>query len=162
MTEYKSRSLSMLLAGILLGSMVHAQDSSNSSGGDATGGGGKVAYSLGQVVYNTNTESSGSISQGVQHSYEIFTVGVKETALNILLTAFPNPTTQNLTLQITDYNNEKLSYLLFDMQGKLLNSEQLTTQQTQINIVSLPSATYFINILNHKNNQIQSFKIIKN
>jgi hypothetical protein len=98
----------------------------------------------------------------VQQSNVISTVGIKETALNISLTAFPNPTTENLTLQISDYNNEKLSYQLFDMQGKQLSNGQIVAQQTQININSLPTATYFINVVNQENKQAQSLKIIKN
>lgn len=64
----------------------------------------------------------------MQQSNVISTVGIKETALNISLTAFPNPTTENLTLQISDYNNEKLSYQLFDMQGKQLSNGQIVAQ----------------------------------
>ena len=82
--------------------------------------------------------------------------------MNISLTAFPNPTTENLTLQISDFNNEKLEYQLYDMQGKMLNSGQVTAQQTLINTSSLSPATYFINVVNQKNKQVQSFKIIKN
>lgn len=140
---------------------VQAQTSVNASGGNATGSGGSVAYSIGQVVYTTNTDASGSVSQGVQQAYEIFTVGIKETKLNISLSVFPNPTADNLTLQISDYNNEKLSYQLLDMQGKLLNNGQVTTQQTQINTANLPAATYLINVLNQENKKIQTFKIIK-
>ena len=141
---------------------MQAQESANSSGGSATGSGGTVAYSVGQVVYTTNTGSTGSLAQGVQHAYEIITVGIKETALNILLTAFPNPTKENLTLQISNYNNEKLSYQLFDMQGKQLSNGQIRAQQTQINMNSLPTATYFINVVNQENKKVQSFKITKN
>jgi hypothetical protein len=141
---------------------LHAQESANASGGDATGSGGTVAYSVGQVVYTTNTDTSGTVSHGVQQAYEIFTIGINETELNISLSVFPNPTADNLTLQISDYSNEKLSYQLYDMQGKLLNNGQVTAQQTQINTASLPSATYFINVVNQENKQVQSFKIIKN
>ena len=152
-------SVAFLLLG--LGGL-HAQESVNATGGDATGSGGTVAYSIGQVVYTTNTDASGTVSQGVQQAYEIFTVGIKETELNILLTVFPNPTSDNLTLQISDYNNEKLSYQLFDMQGKQLSNGQITAQQTQINMNSLPTATYFINVVNQENKKVQSFKMIKN
>lgn len=139
-----------------------AQESSTATGGDATGSGGTVAYSVGQVVFSANTDASGTVSQGVQQTYETFTLGIKETELNISLSVFPNPTVNNLTLQISDYNNQKLSYQLYDMLGKLLNSGQVTTEQTQINTSNLPSATYFINVLNHKNKKVQAFKIIKN
>ena len=127
-----------------------------------SGSGGTVAYSIGQVVYTTNTGSNGSVAQGVQHAFEIFTVGIKETELNISLITFPNPTTDNLILQINDYNNEKLSYQLFDMQGKQLGNGQITAQQTQVIMNSLPTATYFISVVNQENKKVQSFKIIKN
>lgn len=162
MTKNKSSQIVLLAAGLIWVGFAQAQESSNSSGGNATGSGGTVAYSIGQVVYTTNTGSNGSVAQGVQHAYEIFTVGIKETELNISLTAFPNPTTENLTLQISDFNNEKLSYQLFDMQGKQLSNGQILAQQTEINMNSLPTATYFINVVNQENNKVQSFKIIKN
>jgi hypothetical protein len=162
MTKNKSRPIALLVTGLLWTCLAQAQKSANASGGDATGSGGTVAYSVGQVVYTTNTGSTGSVAQGVQYAYEIFTVGIKETALNISLTAFPNPTTENLTLQISDYNNEKLSYQLFDIQEKQLSNGQITAQQTLINMNSLPSATYFVNVVNQENKKVQSFKIIKN
>jgi len=157
--KHKKIKLSVLLLGI--GITAQAQQATTASGGDASGSGGTVAYSVGQVVYTTNTDASGTVSQGVQQPYEIFTVGIKETELNILLSVFPNPTAYNLTLQISDYNNEKLSYQLFDMQGKLLNNGQVIAQQVQINTANLPPATYFINVVNQENKKIRSFKIIK-
>lgn len=162
MTKNKSRPILLLTAGLLWAGLAQAQESVNTSGGDATGSGGTVAYSVGQVVYTTNTGSTGSVAQGVQHAYEIFILGIKETELSISLSAFPNPTTENLTLQISDYNNEKLSYQLFDMQGKQLSNGQIEAQQTQINMTILPVATYVINVVNQQNKQVQSFKVIKN
>jgi hypothetical protein len=162
MTKNKSRPILLLATGLLWVSLAKAQESANASGGDATGNGGNVAYSIGQVAYITNIGSSGSVAEGVQHAYEIFSVGIEETTLNISLIAFPNPTSNNLTLQISDYNNEKLGFQLYDLQGKLLTSGLVTAQQTQINAESLPPATYFINVVNQENKKIQSFKIIKN
>lgn len=158
--KYKEITLSVFLLG--LGLTTQAQQVSNATGGDATGSGGTVAYSVGQVVYTTNTSISGTVSQGVQQPFEIFSIGINETGLNISLLVFPNPTADNLTLQVSDYNSEKLSYQVFDMQGKLLNNGQIETQETQIKIGNFPSATYFIHVLNKENKKVQSFKIIKN
>jgi len=141
---------------------INAQTSVNATGGDASGSGGSVSYSVGQVVYATNTGSNGSVTQGVQVTYEIQTLGINETALNVKLAAFPNPTADNLTLQISDYNNKKLSYQLFDMLGRELSNGQIVAQQTQINMNSLPAAIYFINVVNQENKIVKSFKIIKN
>ena len=161
MTKMNSRSIALIAAGLLWSSLVQAQETTNTIGGNATGTGGTVAYSVGQVVYTTSTGSTGSVAQGVQQAYEISTVGIKQTELNISLSVFPNPTAENLTLQISDYNNEKLSYQLFDMQGKQISNVQIVAQQTLINMNSLPTATYFINVVNQKNKKVQSFKIIK-
>jgi hypothetical protein len=160
--KVKNLGVAVLLTFAFSLSTATAQESVNATGGDASGSGGTVAYSVGQVVYTTNTAASGTVSQGVQQPYEIFTVGIKETELNISLLVFPNPTSDNLTLEISDYNNEKLTYQLYDMQGKLLNNGQVTAQQTQINTASLPPATYFINVVTQENKKVQSFKIIKN
>ena len=162
-SKMKHKKIITSVAFLLLGlGGLHAQESPTASGGDATGSGGTVDYSVGQVAYITNVNASGTVSQGVQQAYEIFTVGIQEAELNISLSVFPNPTADNLTLQISDYNNEKLSYQLFDMQGKQLSNGQITAQQTQINMNSLPTATYFINVVNQENKKVQSFKMIKN
>ena len=162
MTKNKSRPILLLASGLLWAGLAQAQESANASGGDATGSGGTIAYSIGQVVYTTYTGSSGSVAQGVQNAYEIFTVDIEETTLSISLIAFPNPTSDNLTLQISDFNKEKLTYQFYDIGGKLLSNGQVTGQQTEINTSSLPPATYFINVLNQEDKKVQSFKIIKN
>lgn len=151
----------LLAIGLLWAGLVQAQESVNASGGDATGSGGTVAYSVGQVVYTANASASGTVSQGVQQAYEIFTVGINETRLNISLSAFPNPTSDNVTLLVGHYNNEKLSYQLFDMQGKMILNGQVDAAQTQINTNSLPAATYFLHIVTQDHKQLQLFKIIK-
>ena len=146
---------------VLLGTTgLQAQETVSATGGDATGSGGTVAYSIGQVVYTTNTGITGTVSQGVQQPYEIISVGIMETELNISLLIFPNPTADHLTLQIEDYNNEKLSYQLLDIQGKFLGSEAITTSNTQINLSDLSAGTYLINII-QENRHAQSFIIIK-
>jgi hypothetical protein len=133
----------------------------SATGGDATGTGGSVAYSVGQIVYTTSTGTTGSVAQGVEQAYEISSVGIKETALNISLSVFPNPTSDYLTLKVEDYNNEVLSYHLIDEQGKLVMNEQITNQDTQVAMSTLARGSYFINIV-QTNKKIQTFKIIKN
>ncbi|MFN4813099.1 MAG: T9SS type A sorting domain-containing protein [Bacteroidota bacterium] len=162
MTKNKSRPLTIFLAVMFMGSFAQAQQSANTSGGMTNGSGGTISYSIGQIGYITNTGSSYSITEGVQHPYEIFTAGIKNTTLDISLFAFPNPTMENLTLQLSDIQDGALIYQLCDIQGKLLTSGQITSLQTTINTSSLPSATYFVSILSNQNQKLQTFQIIKN
>lgn len=151
----------MLATGILWVSLAHAQEAANASGGDAKGSAGTVAYSVGQLFYTSNSGVTGSVSPGIQQAYEIVTVGIDEATPNISLSIFPNPTSDNLTLQISEYEGEKLQYKIFDVQGKLLKNSVIRSNQTTIDMTALPSATYFIEVVNNKNKKIQTFKIIK-
>ena len=143
------------------GTFCSAQTSVNTSGGNANGSGGSVAFSVGQVVYTTIKDTSASISMGVQQTYDIKNVGLNEAALKISLVAYPNPTTNDLTLVVNEFKNEKLTYQLIDMQGKLVLLGNIAAQQTQVNTTALAAATYFLHVYNQQNQQVQSFKIIK-
>ena len=113
-------------------------------------------------MYTTNTGTSGSVAQGVQQPYEISTtVGIEVTEINLELAAYPNPANNTLVLNIGNYGNEKLSFQLFDLNGKLLAAEQVASTATTINMQGYPASTYLLNVLeNHS--LIKTFRIIKN
>ena len=73
-----------------------------------------MAYSVGQIAYTTNSDTSGSVVQGVQHAYEIFTLGIMENDLDISVIIYPNPTAGELILQVNNYNNEQLQHQVYD------------------------------------------------
>ncbi len=162
MKKNKTKPIVLIMTGLLWTSFAQAQNSVNASGGDAIGSGGTVGYSIGQTFYTTNSGTTGTVEQGVQHAYEIYSLGIEDSKMDISLIIFPNPTTDNLTLKIGDYNNEKLSYQLYDMQGKLLKNDEIKAEQVQIEMQDFARATYFINVVNKNNKKIESFKIIKN
>lgn len=157
----KRKIIFIIVTGLLCSGLAQAQESANTSGGDATGIGGTVAYSIGQVVYTTQTASAGSVAQGVQHAFDIFPLEVEHTELNYSVDVYPNPASDNIILHIPDFNNEKLWYRLLDAQGKVIDSEQILSQKTYINLSNLSSATYFLRTVNQDNKQAQSFTIIK-
>jgi hypothetical protein len=142
--------------------LAQCQESVNAAGGDAMGNGGTVAFTVGQVVYTTNTNVTGTISRGVQQPYEIYSMGIAEDKADISISVFPNPTADNLTLEISEYTSGKLYYHLLDMQGRLLAWNQITVNQMQISTAGLPPGTYFMHVVNQVNKKVQSFKIVKN
>jgi len=151
----------VLLLGLGLTGL-QAQESVNATGGNASGSGGSASYSVGQVVYTTNTGTNGSVAQGVQQPYEISVVtGIEQAkGINLVVTAYPNPTSDFITLNITEFNIPDLSYQMFDMNGKLLQSEKITVNQTSIVMSNLVPATYFVKVIQSKK-EVKTFKIIK-
>ena len=160
--KHKKVKLSFLLLGLGLTGL-QAQNAVPATGGNASGSGGTVAYSVGQVVYTTNTATNGSVVQGVQQPFEISVVtGIEEAkGINLAVSAYPNPTTDFLNLKVENYDNTNLSYQLFDMNGKLLESKKITGNQTSIVMSNLVPATYFVKVT-ESNKEVKTFKIIKN
>lgn len=149
----------ILLLGIGLTGL-QAQTSVNAAGGNAFSSAGSISYSVGQVFYTSNIVVTGSVLQGVQQPYEIFPVGINEIDMNISLSVFPNPTSDYLTLSIDDFDNSNLSYQLYDMSGKLLQSKKLTDMQTQIDMSNYEAAMYYVKVA-QGNKEIKTFKVIK-
>lgn len=151
----------LLLSGLGLTGL-QAQTSVNTTGGNASGDGGSVSYSVGQVVYQTHIGANGSVAEGVQQAYEISVVTAIEQAktINLLVTAYPNPTTDFLTLSISEFKLSGLSYQLFDMSGKLLFDENITSSQTQIVMSQLVPASYLL-VVKQENMRLKTFKILK-
>lgn len=150
----------MLILGLGV-SGLKAQQSVNSTGGNASSTGGSLSYSVGQMFYTSNLGDSGSVAQGVQQPFEISVLGVEDSAmLDITIVAYPNPTADQLTLLIKDFDLSDLSFQLFDMQGKMIRKQIIKTNRTQISMNSLPVATYFVKI-NQGSKHLKTFKIIK-
>jgi hypothetical protein len=108
------------------GSTIQAQSSIPASGGNASGGGGTVSYSIGQLVYTTNTSATyGSVARGVQQPFEISVItAIEQTEfITLVCSVYPNPARDYLNLKIENSDNKSLSYRLFDDKGKLLESK---------------------------------------
>jgi len=142
---------------------IQAQESVNSSGGNAIGSGGKLGYTIGQITYHQNSSGTHSASQGIQQSFEISTVlSVENTEhLKLQLTAFPNPTTKYLTLSFGEKGKTRTAYQLFDVSGKLLQSKSNLQNKETVPMQNFSNGVYYLKVSN-KNNLIKTFKIIKN
>lgn len=160
MNNLKFKTAVLLLLGTLL-RPVQAQEAVITAGGDASSSEGTVAYSIGQIGYTTIIGTNGSVAQGVQQAFEISVLaGLEEIkGINLTVSAYPNPTTDFLNLKVENYGNTNLSYQLFDMNGKLLETKKIKGDQTSIDMSHLLPATYFMKVIQN-NNVVKTFKII--
>lgn len=149
----------VLLIGVELTGL-QAQESLVAAGGNATGNG-SVGYSFGQITYHSFKTTSGSSSEGVQQPFEISLVGTDEVkGINYFIVAYPNPTSYQLMLSISEPDLSNLSYQLYDLQGKLLLSEKISSRQTSIPMNQLVTSAYLLRVI-QDNKAVKSFKIIK-
>ncbi len=138
-----------------------AQENTVTSGGMAFGTGGSVSYTIGQIDYMNATGTGGTITEGLQQPYEIMIIsGIEETDVNLALAVYPNPTTDFVVLSVQNSTLQNMTYLLYDLQGKIIEKQKLNDSQTTISMVDLASGTYFIKVL-RKNSEVKNFKVIK-
>ncbi len=152
-----------LLTTIVIGiTSLQAQQTIPASGGDATGSGGSVSYSVGQVFYHTHSAAPGSVAEGVQQPFEIFIITSTDDLISdkIHLKAYPNPVISQLTLSVAEGHYTEVSYRLMDMHGQLIRSERIPDGDTGINMDFLPPGTYFLQVF-EKDRMAGAFKIIK-
>ena len=159
MEKLKIMNIILFSIGLFVLNFSYAQTSINTTGGNAIGA---VASSIGQIFYTADKGNTASIEKGVQHAYEIYVLKTKNKVLTVALSVYPNPTTNHLTLKVEGLKNEKLSFQLYDLQGRLLSSDNIFKSETIIQMSHLSSAAYFLNIIDEDSEGMKSFKIIKN
>ncbi len=142
---------------------LQAQQTVAVSGGNATGAGGSVSYTVGQVVYNANGGTTGSVAQGVQQPFEIFVVTGLEEARGITLeiSVYPNPAADFLKLKVAIYKPDNLSYQLYDIKDSLLQKGKIVNNETVIPTGNFLPASYLLQVSDNQK-EVKTFKIIKN
>jgi len=142
----------------------YAQSSVHASGGDASGTGGTVAFSIGQVSYTSADNGSGSVSLGVQQPYIAMAVGNQEIDPALSVSLFPNPAHSNTFLQIDpntlDTPIASYAYAIYDIYGRLLHQENIVQPTTNISLTEYHNAMYFVKVIRNQYT-VRTFKVLK-
>jgi Secretion system C-terminal sorting domain len=141
---------------------LQAQSTIPASGGNATGSGGSVSYTVGQVLFSTISGTNGTVTQGVQQPYEISVVtSIKNSEeINLECLVYPNPTSGLAKLIFKSPDYENIRFRLYDINGVLLQDKKVEGRETEISLENLSSSVYFLRVI--KNNlEVKVFKIVK-
>jgi hypothetical protein len=160
--KLKSKILSILFLSFVCITVSHGQQTVPATGGNATGIGGSVSFTVGQIICTTLSGTNGTVTQGVQQPYEISVVTAIENAkgINLECAVYPNPTRGLVKLIIESIDFENLRFRLFDLNGILLQDKKVESRETEISLDNLSSSVYFLKVI--KNNlEVKVFKIIK-
>ncbi len=138
-----------------------AQESINTSGKSISCEAGSVSYTVGQMVYQTQGED-GFLAEGIQQPCEASCMAItSDPVIEISATVYPTRTTDYVTLSIKEKEFSDLSYQLYDVLGRLLQTKKITAPKMNIDLHYLASATYLLKVIN-KNKAVKTFKVIKN
>ena len=152
----------ILIGALLLTThFIFSQTAIASSGGTARGNGGTSSYTIGQLFYTSNNQNNGSSAEGVQQAFEILVLSSSDLfSEKLTLLTYPNPTSNNLLLKLSETPQDKLEYTVFDIQGKQILRGIITSKETKIKTQYISNGVYFLKVTQNKQ-LLQSIKIIK-
>lgn len=136
----------------------NAQDAL-SIGGEATGSGGTVSYSIGQIDYAFKGNTTFTLAEGVQQPYEISVTALDENNEGIMLSVYPNPVENRLFITCPE-NSGMTGYSLQDATGRTLHTKTGCGNFFDVDMQHYPSGNYFISIAT-STNKTNHYLIIK-
>ncbi|MFY7708144.1 MAG: T9SS type A sorting domain-containing protein [Flavobacteriales bacterium] len=143
---------------VLCSTYSNAQFATLAGGGEGSGPGGTVSFSVGQLVVESTEDSEGSISPGVQQTYESNEVYINEVYLHTVK-VFPNPTTHLIQLTFDKPFNGTLK--VYDMNARIVLEQRVNEITKIIDVQSWSAGTYLIFLADEKS-IFSIHQIIKN
>jgi len=151
----------LLLIGLLsAGNYGIAQQTTTAAGGNGSGPGGSISYSVGEIGYTATSGAMISLTAGVQQPYAVQSVGLTKPEHQYLLEVYPNPTSADLTLSIPDYQGQPILCQVMDALGHVVTSKTVEGPLTRLATGQLPASIYYVQVLQNERT-VQSFRIIK-
>lgn len=136
----------------------HAQESLNSTGGNATSGNSDFSYSVGQVFYETIDNNTIVIFQGVQIPLKQGSSGINNYSDVTEWQMYPNPVMQELHFSVlSDYTVKSIE--IWDTHGRKILTGQLQHNTGIIDVSSLSAGSYYLHFsINQQPHALQFIK----
>ena len=153
------KALKLFPAMVLFLGAMHCQGQSTvaAAGGEA----GSVSYTVGQVFVEPSTSDKGSLTPGVQQTYEIIVVdGIANTQITLEAQVYPNPTADWLTLSVAEADFANLRYTLTDANGRTIAVDNIADAQTAIDMSRFAPAVYLLRV-DDGEKALKTFRIVK-
>jgi len=144
----------------LIAFLTEAQEVVSTAGETQTISGYEISWTLGEPVIATVKSGSTILTQGFHQSKLTITPINEFPVSDIELKVYPNPTDEFVTINMNKLD-ENLSFSLFDLAGKLIESKPIITLETKLFLNACSSGTYVLKLQNGTQQTLQTFKIIK-
>lgn len=136
---------------------LHAQEVVATQGDHYSTVNGSVSFTVGEVIIETITDGSATLTQGFQQTYWNF-VGLEDAAPELTIALFPNPGTDYFIIQTDDF--EGISYVLTDASGKQIQLGQLGSSKEVVQAADLNPGAYHLQLVKSAKT-IKTYQLIK-
>lgn len=144
---------------------ISAQEVVSSQGETYSNASGTIDFTVGEVIIDTGTDGTSDVTQGF-HQTNWNLLNVEDHAPEYEVLIFPNPTQDVLNIRTSHF--EHVTYTLYDAQGKLVLQDQLSGEQTLIQVSQIAPGAYSLELNFEEQNvgsldstKRKTFKLIK-
>lgn len=137
---------------------MQAQEVISTQGDSYSGAAGSIDYTIGEPVINTVSDGTNDLTQGFHQTTWNF-VGLDDYQPDYSAKVYPNPIESQLQIETANYQG--VSYDFFDERGRLISSDQLTSELTSIEVEKLTPGSYNLRLKDSNGNALKIFKLIK-
>jgi PKD repeat protein len=122
-----------------------------------------LSWSIGESIIEINTNTNNILTQGFHQSDYLVTEIDKKEDPNYLIKIFPNPSSDNVTIEITTNIPDVFNLILIDEQGRSLLFQKMSSieKTKSINLGKYSSGIYILKINSETNKISKSYKIQK-
>ena len=147
----------LLVFSLLSALAFKAQEVTSTQGDSYSNTSGKIDFTIGEVITNTGTDGINDLTQGFHQTNWNF-VSIEDHVPSYEAIIFPNPTSAILNIRTSSFEN--VTYTLYDVQGKLVLQDKLSSVQTPIQVSQLTPGSYSLT-LNNDTQNLKTFQLIK-
>jgi hypothetical protein len=136
---------------------IFGQEVISSQGDSYSNASGSIDFTIGEVVINTVSDGTNDLTQGFHQTMWNF-VGLDEFDANFVVSIFPNPTQDVLTIQAGMF--EDVTFVLTDATGRIILKDILSGELTPLNVAQLQAGTYNLT-LEKDSSTLKTIRLIK-
>lgn len=155
-----SKFIQLILFFAFCSAALHGQQVISTTGDYLQKASGSISFTIGEPVTDTYVQGNKALTQGVQQPKLIVTSMGETVEVGFKITAFPNPVTNYLNLEIGTEKLEGFRFIVIDLGGKLVYQKAITDINTEISFENLAIGTYILKIF-METKEIKTFKIVK-
>jgi hypothetical protein len=143
-------------------SSVIAQQVIATAGSTFSNNSGSLSYTIGEGIAQTLSKGDKTLTQGFHQTTISVSILSEQKDLELSISVFPNPTIDNLTLNIKVGSDARIQYVasFYDINGKILLNKEFEGSQTIISMENLIPGIYFLKVCTN-NKELKIFKIVK-
>jgi hypothetical protein len=125
-----------------------------------------IQSNIGELMVNTYSNASNFLSQGFVQNDQL-SINVNTVGFNVIHgNAFPNPVSENLTVELNALDCSDVIIEVYDIMGKQQLAETKMSVNNgkhnyELNFGSIVSGIYFVRVFSAKNQFSQVFKVTK-